>query len=444
MIDRRSLMVQTGAAAALAQMPAAALASEGKRTFPKGFLWGTSTSAHQIEGNTVNSDLWFIETVEPQTFTDRVGDADDSYHRWREDIALMKLMGLNTYRFSIEWSRIEPNPGQFSQAEIDHYRRFTTALLEAGIKPVVTFLHVSAPRWFAERGGWLNPESPALFARFCDYAARQLKGGMAYACTINEPQVALTYRMVPGADAYFKDADALQYAAHENAAKKLSVDRFITLNHPAIREMTPNLIAAHKSAYAAIKAADGNVPTGVTLNLVDFQPATEGAQPDKIRQLAYGEWMEAAKTGDFVGVQTYRQMQVPGAGAKLPPPPEMPFVDPGDRREVVKQPSALRNMVVYAHEQTGLPVFVTENGIETDNDARREWYIPQVLGELHKAIDAGVPVLGYCHWSLLDNFEWLAGYAMKFGLASVDRETFVRTPKQSAQVYAKIVRANAV
>ncbi|MGE4341292.1 MAG: glycoside hydrolase family 1 protein [Pigmentiphaga sp.] len=444
MIDRRALIRQAGVAAVLSQAPASAFARPAKRTFPKGFLWGTSTSAHQIEGNTVNSDLWFIETIEPQTFTDRVGDADDSYHRWNEDIALMKLMGLNTYRFSIEWSRIEPDRGQFSQAEIDHYKRFTTALLEAGIKPVVTFLHVSAPRWFAAMGGWLNPEAPALFARFCDYAARQLKGTMAYACTINEPQVALTYRMVPGADAYFKDADALQFAAHENAARKLGVERFITLNHPAIREMTPNLMQAHKSAYAAIKAADGAVPTGVTLNLIDFQPATDSADVAGIMQAAYGPWMEAAKTGDFVGVQTYRQMQVPGTGAKLPPPPAMPFVDPADRREVVKQPSALRNMVTYAHEQTGLPVFVTENGIETENDARREWYIPQVLGELHKAIAQGVPVLGYCHWSLIDNFEWLAGYAMKFGLASVDRKTFVRTPKPSAQVYAGIVRANAI
>ncbi len=445
-IERRTLLAS--AVAAMAASPAAALAAkaaEARKAFPRGFRWGASTAAHQIEGNNVNSDLWFMETVEPKTFTDRSGDACDSYHRYDQDIALLKTIGLNSYRFSVEWARIEPNRGQFSRAEIDHYRRMITALRKAGIDPIVTFYHVSAPRWFAEAGGWLNPESPALFARYCDKVARELGDGMAYACTINEPQVGLTYRVVPGAEGYFKKEDEVETQAHEAAARKLGVERFVTMNHPAIKAMTPQLMAAHEQGFAAIKAARPKLSTGVTLNLVDFQPANEGSHHRELLKLAYGGWMDTAKrAGDFVGVQTYRQVRVPGAGAALPAPPAMPFIDPTDQRETIKQPSALRHMVEYAHQQTGLPVFVTENGLETDNDARRQWYIPQVLTELHAAIEGGVPVIGYCHWSLLDNFEWIQGYKPHFGLASVDRETFARKLKPSAAVYGAIARRNAV
>lgn len=444
LIERRGLLAGAAAAAAMAGSPALA-AQAGRKTFPRGFRWGASTAAHQVEGNNVNSDLWFMETVEPKTFNDRSGDACDSYHLYQKDIDLLKAIGLNSYRFSVEWARIEPDRGQFSNAELDHYRRMIAALRAAGIDPIVTFYHVSAPRWFAEAGGWLNPESPALFARYCDKVARTLGEGMAYACTINEPQVSLTYRVVPGSDAYFTKQDAIQIQAHAAATRKLGLERFVTMNDPAIKAMTPQLMAAHEQGFAAIKAARPKLPTGVTLNLVDFQPGNAGSRHDDLRKLAYGGWMDAAKrAGDFVGVQTYRQVRVPGGGAALPPLPAMPLVDPADPLEMIKQPSALRHTVEYAHQQTGLPVMVTENGLETDNDARRQWYIPQVLSELHTAIQSGVPVIGYCHWSLLDNFEWQQGYKPHFGLASVDRETFARKLKPSAAVYGAIARRNAV
>lgn len=440
--DRRTMLAAGGGAMLAAGTSSVAAAGGG---FPRGFRWGSATAGHQIEGNNVNSDLWFFENLPATTFKERSGDACDSYHRYADDIALMRRIGLNAYRFSIEWARIEPTRGHFSNAEIDHYRRQIAALREAGIDPVVTFLHVAAPRWFAENGGWLSPESPDLFANYCDRAARALGDGIAYACTINEPQVGLTYRTFSQGGAYFREADAREYKAHEEATRRTAVARFVTMNHPDIKGMTPQLIAGHEKGFAAIKAACPKVPTGVTLNLVDFQPGNAGSRYAELREVAYGEWMAAAKrAGDFVGVQTYRQIQIPGGGAKLPPQPGMPFVDPKDLPELIKQPSALRNMVEYAHEKTGKPIFVTENGLETDNDARRAWYIPQVLGQLREAIAGGVPVLGYMHWSLLDNFEWLQGYTPKFGLASVDRETFARTLKPSAAVYGAIARRNAV
>lgn len=442
---RRDVLAGATAAtvAAIGGSPAFALGDQMR--FPKGFRWGASTAGHQIEGNNVNSDLWFLENLPATTFKDRSGDACDSYHRFDDDIDLLRRMGLNAYRFSIEWSRVEPSRGHFSLAEIEHYRRQLAALRKAGIDPVVTFFHVAAPRWFAEAGGWLNPEAPDLFANFCDKVTRALGDGIAQACTINEPQVGLTYRAFSAGGNYFKDADARELKVHEEARSRTGATRFITMNHPDIRGMTPQLIAGHEKAFAAIKAVRSDLPTGVTLNLVDFQPGNEGSEHLKLREIAYGEWMAAARrAGDFIGVQTYRQILIPGAGAKLPALPAMPFVKAEEMTEVIKQPSALQNTVEYAYQQTRKPIFVTENGIETDNDARRVWYIPQALAALHAAIAKGIPVIGYMHWSLIDNFEWTRGYDAKFGLASVNRETFQRTLKPSAAVYGKIVKANAI
>ncbi|MBW8783907.1 MAG: glycoside hydrolase family 1 protein [Novosphingobium sp.] len=440
--DRRTVLAGAGAAALTAGLPDA-LTSPARRMFPRGFRWGASTAGHQIEGNDTNSDLWLMENLPASTYKERAGDADDSYHRFPDDIALLKAIGLNAYRFSIEWSRIEPDPGAFSLAELDYYKRLIAALRHAGIDPVVTFFHVAAPRWFAEKGGWLNQESPDLFARYCDRAARALGDGIAFACTINEPQVGLTYRTF--APDYFKAQDEKQARVHAEAARRTGSDRFVTMDYPDIKGMTPQLISAHAKSFAAIKAAAPHVPTGVTLNLVDFEPGNAGSPFRALRQAAYGTWMSAAKAhGDFVGVQTYRQVPIPGPGAPLPPLPTMPFVEPKDQGEMIKQPTALRNMVEYAYEQTGKPVFVTENGLETDDDRRRAWYIPQVLAGLNEAIAKGVPVIGYLHWSLLDNFEWAQGFKPKFGLASVDHTTFKRTLKPSAAVYGRIARSNAL
>ena len=459
-IDRRNLLLGAGAVAAALPTSGAAMATAARgqargtataphgargMRFPEGFRWGASTAGHQIEGNDTNSDLWLMENITPSAYKERAGDACDSYHRFGQDIAMLAAIGLNSYRFSIEWSRIEPNRGYFSNAELDHYKAVIETCHRHGVTPVVTFFHVSAPRWFAEAGGWLNPESPDLFARFCDKAARALGDGMGYACTINEPQVGLTYRIFTQGSGYFTKQDALQTLAHAEAARRSGVERFVTMDHPDIKGMTPQLLQAHHKGFAAIKAAQPHLPTGVTLNLVDFQPASEGSKYQEIREAAYGEWMAAARqSGDFVGVQTYRQIPIPGTGAPLPPLPDMPFVDRKEMGELIKQPSALRNMVEYAHEKTGLPVFVTENGIETDDDRRRQWYIPQALAGLHEAIAKGVPVLGYSLWSLMDNFEWLRGFEPKFGLASVDRETFERKLKPSAAVLGAIARHNSL
>src|ERR1700730_3721114 len=188
-ITRRT-MLQT--MTALAAAPVTAVAKSARRataSFPEGFLWGAATSGHQIEGNNFNSDNWVAENVKPTAYAEPSGDACNSFELWPLDLDLVKDNGLNTYRFSLEWSRIEPEPGLFSIASLDHYKAMIDGCRKRGITPFVTFNHYTTPRWFAGRGGWTNPEAPQLFARFCDRAARHLAAGIAYATTLNKPNL---------------------------------------------------------------------------------------------------------------------------------------------------------------------------------------------------------------------------------------------------------------
>jgi beta-glucosidase len=416
-----------------------------ERRFPEGFVWGAATAAHQIEGNNVNSDLWFLENLDPSIYVERSGDACDSYHRYGEDIAFLAGVGLGCYRFSIEWARIEPSRGHVSPAELDHYRRVIECCHTHGVAPAVTFFHGSAPRWFAEAGGWLNPDAPELFARFCAAGTEALGDGMAFAFTINEPQVGRVFRCIPGADAYFTRQDALSRQVLSSAASKLGAERFATMDHPDLDAMTPQLLEGHEKAFAAIKAERGSLPVGVTLSVTDFQPGGEGSPYEAVREHAYGEWLDAAvRAGDFTGVQSYRTIRIPGSGPDFAPLPVLPFTEPGDLFAEMQRPEALRNTVEYVHARTNKPVFVTENGLESENDERRIWFIDAALAGLLEAVEAGVPVLGYLHWSLIDNFEWTRGYAPKYGLASVDRTTFVRTPKPSAAHLGEIATRNVL
>jgi beta-glucosidase len=444
-VSRRSVLTGlTGVS--LAAMAAPGMSASAHRgLFPRGFRWGAASAAYQVEGNNINSDFWLLENVQPTQFVDRSGDACDSYHRYEDDIALLASLGLNTYRFSIEWARIEPTRGNFSSAELDYYKRVIECCHRHRIDPAVTFFHVTAPQWFAQAGGWLNPEAPALFARYCSTAAKALAADMTFAFTINEPQVDKTFRAIPAAAAYFKKQDDLSLAMHAAAARASGAERFVTMSYPDIDGLTPQLIAGHEQGFAAIKAERNSLPVGVTLNLIDFEPATDDSPFEQIREAAYGQWLEVAKrTGDFTGVQIYRQVRLPGKGNALPPPAPMPFASAGNPMDNMAQPVALKNGVEYVYEKTKKPVFVTENGIETDNDERRSWYIRAALEGLQQAIAGGTPVLGYIHWSLLDNFEWSRGYQPRFGLASVDRSTFKRTPKESAAVLGSIARQNAI
>ena len=401
----------------------------------KSFLWGVATAGHQIEGNNVNSDYWVMENVKPTLFAERSGDACDSYHRFAEDIGLIAAAGLNTYRFSLEWARIEPNEGQFSEASLDYYLRVVDCCHAKGIRPVVTFNHYTTPAWFAASGGWLRADAPQIFARFCDRAARKIARGIEFACTLNEPQVDRLLRGQSFAASLLAAKTKMQAAA----ARRMGSDRF----EPYLTVMDSDqylqpLIAAHDAGFAAIKAARSDLPVGVTLAVVDFQASEPGTRIDEIRYDTYAAWMEAARRNcDFVGVQNYNR-EVIGPNGTVTPAKEAEKDFLG--REVY--PEALGNAVRYIHEGTGKPILITENGIVTNDDTQRVRYIDGAIASMRRVMTEGVPVLGYIHWSLLDNFEWLLGFHLHFGLVAVDRKTFARTPKPSLAHLGRIARKN--
>ena len=184
-------------------------------TFPDGFRWGTATAAHQIEGGNVNNDWWRWEHTPGSGCKESSGDCCDSWHRWPEDVALLQELGFTDYRFSLEWSRIEPADGEFSTVALDHYARVCEGLLEAGIAPVVTFHHFTTPLWLADQGGWANESMPDRFAAYCERVAERLDGLMARACTINEPSMVSTLGHLAGAFPPGKQDRELRHRVNE-------------------------------------------------------------------------------------------------------------------------------------------------------------------------------------------------------------------------------------
>jgi beta-glucosidase len=388
-------------------------------TFPDGFLWGTATAAHQIEGGNMNNDWWAWEHKDGTPCVEASGDACDSWHRWPEDVALCAEMGLRTYRFSLEWSRIEPEDGEWSTAAVDHYRRQCEACLAAGIQPVVTFHHFTTPRWLADRGGWVEPATASRFADFCARVAAALGDVMSRACTINEPSaVAATGYILglfpPGA------SDEGQF-----------------------RKVNEVFVDAHCKAVDAIRASAPGVPVGIALAMTDYH-VVEGGDAWLARMRANLEdvFLEATANDDFLGVQTYSRMRI-GPHGVMPPEEGVEVLPLGYEY----WPEALEGTLRRAWEATGgkLPLLVTENGIGTDDDEQRVRYVRTALQGVLACLADGIDVLGYTYWSLMDNFEWALGYAPRFGLVEVDRSApFERRRKPSADWYAQVVEANAL
>jgi beta-glucosidase len=432
-LPRRRFLLAAGAAAT-----ASAWSATPPRRFPKGFLWGAATSGYQVEDDDDDADVSFLETVTPTLFGERAGKGDMSFTRWAQDLDLVRSLGLNSYRFSLEWPRIEPEPGRFSAAALDHYKAVVDGCRARGLEPLVTFNHYTTPIWFAKKGGWLQPDAPDLFARFCDRAARHLGAGIGRAMTLNEPNIMRILRYVLPPQAF-----AAQRAMLEAAARKAGTPKFVAGNavDPAdVDLMTTNLVAGHRAGRAAIKAIRPDLPVGFTLSMFDDTPVAGGeARRDQARQDLYGIWLAVAREDDFMGVQNYERV-LWGPDGRVPPAPGATLNASGGE---VYAPS-VANAVRYAHGVAGRPVLVTEHGVATPDDGIRQRLIPAALAELGRAMDEGVPVLGYVHWSLLDNYEWIAGYKQQLGLVAVDRTTFRRTPKPSAGVLARIARANSL
>jgi beta-glucosidase len=406
------------------------------KQFPEGFLWGVAAAGHQSEGDSSGSDTWFAENVSPTVFHEPSGRAVDGWNRWAEDVDLAADLGLNAYRFSVEWARVEPTRGEFDDQALQHYAAVVDRCLEKGMAPVVTFNHFTAPHWFAMRGGFLDPQAPADFARYCDRVMAAFGDRIAYAVTMNEPNLSrqLTWLALP------EFVRKLERDTLEAASKAAGVERYRLANVMLPEEMdamADGQTAAHLAARAAIKARRPDLPVGLSLAVVDDVVVGDDATlRDRKRHEVYDRWLELARDDDFVGVQNYERCYYDGSGEVAEdgsPPVEAGLYAGVDRR-------SLAGAVRYAHEVSGVPVFVTEHGVATDDDSKRAALIEQSLPLLREVLEDGIPVLGYLHWSLMDNFEWIFGYGPKLGLHAVDRDTMERTPKPSAGTYAKIVR----
>lgn len=401
---------------------------------PASFLWGAATAGHQIEGNSTTSDTWFLENVSPTIFRTPSGNACNSWELWETDLDMVAGLGLNSYRFSVEWARVEPEHGVFDEAALDRYEAMVDGCLTRGLAPVVTFNHFTSPHWFAMRSAWLDPEAPALFARYCTKVMERFGDRIAVAVTFNEPNLPelLTWVDLPAFIA------GLERATLEAASTAAGVERYRAAN-VMLREdfagMRAGMTAGHLAAKAVLKAARPDLPVGLSIAMTDDIAAPGGEElRDRKREEVYGHWLRLARGDDFIGVQNYERIHYGPDGA-LPPAADLPLNGMGSAID----PASLRGAVEYAYEVAQTPVIVTEHGVATGDDTLRAAFIRPSIDGLVDAVAEGVPVLGYFHWSLMDNFEWIAGYTSQLGLYEVNFETFERTAKPSAAEYADVV-----
>lgn len=453
-ITRRTLLQGASAAAVVGMVGSASFAKTGNseqppaaatsgpadktKTFPDKFLWGCATAGHQVEGNNTSSDLWAMEHLPESIFKEPSGDACDHYHLYPQDIAMLADLGFNTYRFSLEWSRIEPEEGFFSNAELDHYRRVLATCHEHNLTTLLTYSHFSLPRWFAYKGAWQNAAAADLYARFCEKATKHFGDLVDYASTFNEPDIPqlLNWINLPGKDGT-SVVEMLQ-GSLPKVRKQLNAPEFASFFQGDGKKIRDGLLAAHHKGKAAMKSVRSNMPVGFNLAMADDQAAPTDSHLAEKRADVYGPWLEVAKQCDYMGVQTYSRAVV---GKKdLPPPKGAETTQVGWEY----YPECVEHVARYASKETGVPLIVTENGIATTDDSRRVEYVQSALTGLKRAIDDGVDVRGYVAWSLLDNFEWMSGFEPKFGIVAVDLATQRRTIKLSGAVLGNIARRNSL
>jgi beta-glucosidase len=427
---RRRRFIQ---AAPLAVLGLAGAAATRGGVFPPGFRWGAATSAHQVEGDNFNSDIWLLEHLRGGPFAEPSGRACDHFHRFGRDIAMLAGFGLDTYRFSIEWSRIEPREGEFSSRMLAHYRRMALACHEHGVMPVITFHHFTSPLWLAREGGWMEPRTADRFARFCAVVTRSLGDLIGMACTLNEPNQPAVGHILNGGQPVAGVAELLAAAATAAGS-----DRFSAYNFGDQMKMRDVMLAAHLRAVDVLKSGPGRFPVGITLALSDLQAMPGG---EALRQRIFDEtrlfWYQALGQDDFVGVQTYSRTRI-GPDGEAPPPAGAMI----DQMGLEYWPQALEATIREAARYAGRPVLITENGYATDDDAMRIRHIDASITAIRRCLADGIDIRGYIHWSLLDNFEWQLGYYPKYGLDAVDRQTMTRHPKPSAWHLGAIARAS--
>ncbi len=424
-----------------------------KLIFPPGFLWGVSTSAHQVEGDNSNNQWSAWEAAGRTKSGERSGRACAWWSSAEVDFDLAKQIGLNALRLSVEWSRVEPREGEWDIAALDRYRAMLCELCERGIRPIVTLHHFTNPRWFERCGAFLSRRSPELFERFARKVVQHLAGSCNTWITFNEPNVYSTLGYMLGEFPPGKRGEIIS-AIHVLA----------------------NMARAHVRAYRAIHELQPGGQAGWTDNYIFFQPANPDSRLDRVAaglqhhlfnrsflrliergslvfplSLFSGDLSEVVGTCDFVGLNVYNRAHV-AFDLRYPAllfgrlfiPQNVPQGDSGSAAPYGEAFPAAISLAIDEAAKLGKPIYILENGVPDARDRIRPWLIVNAVRELHQSMQRGADVRGYFHWTLVDNFEWSEGWKLRFGLYALNPETQERTPRPSAQLYSSIVRANGI
>lgn len=427
--------------------------------FPDGFLWGTATSAYQVEGGNIHADWWDWEHEKFKNHESRItnqgiktglksihnatpeerdvflsGKGADHYHRFKADFDLAKQMGNNAHRLSIEWSRIEPHEGVFDSREIQHYHDVLKSLKDRGMSVMVTLHHFTNPSWFAARGGWTKRRNIRFFTRFVQRVVEEYDHYVDFWITINEPNVYVQMSFLGG---------------WGSQAWPPEIRSFVKMAWVFL-----NMARAHKLVYQIIHARDvehkihrvgfgQNYTSYATVRKHNLYDLLIVFLADSVAN--HGFYWFTRGYNDYLGVNYYFRIRFRRRRFSLIP-------DIVNTSEQGREHTDM-GFEIYPHgiysclmdlRDYGIPIYITENGLAANDDGKRVRFLINYIQELYYALRAGVPVKGYFHWSLLDNYEWDLGYSQSFGLVAVNRQTGERTPKPSYYIYQKICESNGI
>lgn len=418
--------------------------------FPKDFLWGVSTAAHQVEGGNCNqwSDWELAGRIKSG---DRCGKACDWWENAERDFNIARDLGLKALRLSLEWSRIEPEQGRFDRAALQRYRQMLLALHARGIEPIVCLHHFTHPRWFEQRGAFLRADAPELFERFTREVAKAVGDLCRFWVTFNEPNVYAACGYVLGEFPPGHKGQLLNALRVNRSQARAHV-----LAYRALHELVPEAQVGWAQHYVVFEPVRGMANRWVA-GLLDrlfnhtFFDLIENGRLGFPFGLFNGRDREAVGCCDFVGLNVYSRFHVAfdirNAStffANVFVPSHVPQGDPGFERPYGEAyPQAIREAVKRA-AGLGKPIYIMENGVPDAEDQIRPWLIVSVLRELHGLIGEGHDIRGYLHWTLTDNFEWNEGWTLRFGLVALDPETQQRTLRSSANLFSEIIRGNGL
>ena len=447
------------------------MTDETRKKFPPGFLWGCATSAYQIEGSPMadgaGASIWqrFGQTPGRISGGDTGDVACDHYRRMKDDVALMRDMGLTAYRFSLAWGRVMPDGrGRVNPAGLGFYERLVDELLAAGITPMATLYHWDLPVALDDRGGWLNPDVAGWFADYATVVYKALDDRVKLWTTLNEPWVVVDGGYMHGVLAPgHRNANEAAMAAHNLMRAHASGVRAYRAEGRHQIGLVVNLEPKHLAPDASPADRHASVLADAYMNRQYLDPAIKGSYPDELREVYGAAWPnwpveEVAALAvpiDFLGLNYYTRAVVKHDPEGWPVPVVAVKQKGGIYTETGWQlhPQSLTDTLVWMHEHYGgLPLYVTENGAAfydppsaidgRIDDPLRVHYLHTHLQAVRNAIEQGADVRGYCAWSLFDNLEWAHGFSKRFGLIHVDFATLERTPKASAKFYADVIASH--